>query len=270
MNIKFWKMSGSGNDFIFIDNRKNQMNSFDLPNFIQKVCARGVSVGADGLVLIENSDVVDFKWKFFNSDATEAEMCGNASRCAAKFAFLNGIVDSEKMKFETLAGIIEAEIIDNDTVKVLLTKPFNLKANYNIEINGKNYIISSVDTGVPHVVTQVKNIENFDLYSFGKAVRYHEEFAPQGTNVNIYEKVNDKIRMRTYERGVENETMACGTGAVATAIFAVKDDIVKSPVTIVTSSKIELKVYLEEEKCYLEGEARVIYKGELQEDAYKY
>ena len=271
MNISFWKMSGSGNDFIFIDNRQNTVKSLNLPDFIQKVCARGVSVGADGLVLIEDSENADFKWKFYNSDATEAEMCGNASRCAAKFAYLNGIVNSKSMKFETLAGIIEAEIITEDKVKVLLTEPFDLKSNYNIAINDTNHIISSVNTGVPHVVSQVENIENFDLVSFGRAIRYHKKFAPDGINVNVYEKLeNGKIRIRTYERGVENETMACGTGAVAVAIFAVKDKVVKSPVTLVTSSKIELKVYLENNKCYLEGEARVVYKGELLEDAYKY
>jgi diaminopimelate epimerase len=117
----------------------------------------------------------------------------------------------------------------------------------------------------------ISDIENFDLIPFGRFVRYHEIFAPAGTNVNIYERLdNGKIRMRTYERGVEDETMACGTGAVAVSIFAVKDKIVESPVTIVASSGIELKVYLEDDKCYLEGEARVIYKGELLEDAYKY
>ena len=271
MKLNFWKMSGSGNDFIFIDNRNNAVKDLNLPEFIKKLCARGVSVGADGLVLVEHSDRADFKWRFYNSDATEAEMCGNASRCVARFAYLNDIAISKKMRFETLAGIIEAELVEDNKVKVLLTKPLNLKYDYSIEIDNKICNISSVDTGVPHVVMQVKDIENFDLISFGRKVRYHKMFAPAGTNVNVYEKLdNGKIRMRTYERGVEGETMACGTGAVAVSIFAVKEGISVNPVSIITSSNLELKVYIENEKCYLEGEARIIYKGELHEDAYKY
>lgn len=271
MEFPFYKMSGSGNDFIFIDNRKNIMKAVDLNIFIPKVCTRGVSIGADGLVLVEDSDIADFKWQFFNSDASVAEMCGNASRCVAKFAMLNGIVNKSKMSFETLAGVIEAEVKSASSIKVQLTNPIDLKHNYPLKIEGKEYIVSSVNTGVPHAVIKVEDIENFDIKSFGNEVRFHEIFQPAGTNVNVYSKLDDgRLKIRTYERGVENETMACGTGTVAVSIFAVKDGLVESPVTLETQSGIELKVYLEDGKCYLEGEARVVYIGSIQEEAYKY
>jgi len=270
MNIPFYKMSGSGNDFIIVDNRENIMQGIDLDNFIKKTCARSVSIGADGLFLIENSDEADFKWQFFNSDGSVAEMCGNGSRCAARFAYLNKIA-GEKMSFMTLAGKIHAEIKDGVNVKVQLTKPLDVREDYEIDINGEKVQVCSADTGVPHVCILSDDIENVDLPKIGAAVRYHEEYAPKGTNVNWY-GLNDEgaLRIRTYERGVEGETLACGTGSVACAIFAVKKSITESPVLIKTSSGIYLKVYLENGDVYLEGEARVVYKGELTEESYNY
>lgn len=271
MGIPFYKMSGSGNDFIFIDNRDRKMDGIDLSTFIPKVCARCVSIGADGVVLIEDSKIADFKWHFYNNDASVAEMCGNASRCVARFVTLNGIVEKPVMTFETLAGIIEAEIRTAPNVKVQLTDPLDVKHNYELEVNGEIYRVSSVNTGVPHVVAKVNNIDKFDIKTFGRTVRYHDTYQPAGTNVNVYEKIGEnRLRIRTYERGVEDETMACGTGTVAVTLFAVEDGLVESPVTLVTQSGIELKVYLENGKCYLEGEARVVVTGEIQEDAYNY
>ncbi|WP_022851575.1 diaminopimelate epimerase [Limisalsivibrio acetivorans] len=272
MKPQFYKMSGSGNDFVIIDNRDGSMNGFDLPEFIPAVCSRSVSVGADGLILIEDSDTgkADFKWRFYNSDASEAEMCGNGSRCAARFAYLNGIA-GERMKFETVAGIIEAEIKDEPDVKVQLTDPFDLRENFELQLEEEKVTVSHINTGVPHVGMQVEDIDKVDLMKYGSAIRYHSEFAPKGANVNLYEKTaEDTIRVRTYERGVEGETQACGTGSVACSIFAVNAGLVKSPVTVVTTSGIELKVYLEDDKVYLEGEARVVYTGELWSEAYKY
>ncbi|MGA1845598.1 diaminopimelate epimerase [Deferribacter abyssi] len=270
MNISFYKMTGSGNDFIIIDNRDGKMNDINLNEFIPKVCARCVSVGADGFILIENSDNVDFKWQFFNSDGSVAEMCGNGSRCAARFAYLNGIA-GRKMAFETIAGIIEAEIMDGFNVKVQLTDPFDEKIDYNLNLNGEELTVSSINTGVPHAVVDVDDIENFDVVKYGRGIRFHEFYQPAGTNVNFYKKIGEnKLKVRTYERGVENETMACGTGSVATSIVAVKKGIVKSPVEIETSSGLLLKVYLENGKVYLEGEARVVYTGVLNREALEY
>jgi diaminopimelate epimerase len=270
MNIPFYKMTGSGNDFIFINNMDNSFPKKNIKNFIQKVCARGVSIGADGFVLIEKSDKADFKWDFYNSDGSIAEMCGNASRCAARFAMLNNIVDSNKMSFETLAGIINAEVFEDESVKVELTKPYDMQHNYNLNIDGKNYKISSVNTGVPHAVMLVDDVDSFDIKSFGQKVRYHDFFQPAGTNVNVYSVYGNKLKQRTYERGVEDETMACGTAAVAVSIFAIKDAIMKSPINIITKSGIELKVYIENDKYFLQGEARLVYTGTILKDAYEY
>jgi len=263
-------MSGAGNDFIFIDNRDGKANKIDRQTLITKACARNVSVGADGLVLIEDSKNADFMWRFYNCDGSEAEMCGNASRCAGRFANMNGIA-GEKMKFETLAGVIEAEIKEGVNVKVQLTDPLDERMDYTIELEGETLEVNSINTGVPHVVCFVDNIEEVDIMKYGSGIRYHSEYAPAGTNVNMCKVLPDgTLRIRTYERGVEGETMACGTGCVAGAIFAVKKGLTKSPVTCLTTSGLFLKVYLENDKVYLEGEARVVYKGELTEEAYKY
>ncbi|MCB4203880.1 diaminopimelate epimerase [Deferribacterales bacterium Es71-Z0220] len=262
--IKFTKMSGSGNDFILIDNRDKKIDY--NKNFIEKVCKRSLSVGADGIIFIEKSTVADFKWAFFNSDGSVAEMCGNGSRCAARFAYLNNIA-GKRMKFETLAGIIEAEIKEGVNVKVQLTQPFDEKLNFNVD----DYKLSYINTGVPHAVIETDNIESVDIVKSGAFLRYHNHFAPAGTNVDFYEVVNDNtVKMRTYERGVEAETLACGTGAAAVSIIASKNNKLKSPITVITRSGLKLKIYLENEKVYLEGEARVIYTGELDREAFEY
>lgn len=271
MGIAFWKMSGSGNDFIIIDNRDGKMNKFDPKQFIPKICARSLSVGADGVFFIENSDEADFQWQFFNSDASVAEMCGNGARCVARYAFLNGIA-GKTMRFKTLAGIIEAEIKESVNVKVLMTKPFGYKKGIELDVAGSKRELSFVNTGVPHAVILTDNVDAFDVFNTGRAVRYHEYFAPKGTNFNVYARIGeDSFKIRTYERGVENETLACGTGSVACAICAVKDGIAKSPVTLRTMGGTDLKVHIEsDEKVFLEGEARVIYTGEFTEESYMY
>lgn len=264
-------MSGSGNDFIIIDNRDGRVKDAEMVNFVVKTCARCVSAGADGVIFIEKAAKgADFSWKFYNSDGSVAEMCGNGSRCAARFAYLNGIA-GKKMTFETLAGIIEAEIKTAPDVKVRLTEPKDIKESYVLDVLGENMTVNSVNTGVPHCVIFSDDIENVDIMKYGRALRYHEYYAPKGTNVNFCGITNDGLlRVRTYERGVEGETMACGTGSVACSIFAVSKGLLKSPVTVKTTSGILLKVYLEDSKVYLEGEARVVYTGEMNSEAVEY
>lgn len=270
MNIPFYKMSGAGNDFIFIDNREGIADGIDINTLVTKSCARNISVGADGLMLIENSDKADFKWRFYNCDGSEAEMCGNGARCAGRFAYLNGIA-GKKMTFETLAGIIEAEIKDGVNVKVQLTDPVDEKDSYSIDLDGEDLLVSKINTGVPHVVRFIEDIEEADIMKYGSGIRYHKEYSPAGTNVNLCKVLtNGELRVRTYERGVEGETMACGTGCVACSVFAVKNGLTKSPVSCLTTSGLYLKVYLENNNVYLEGEARVVYKGELTEEAINY
>lgn len=265
MKFPFLKMTGSGNDFIIIDNRDSKIDDYNS-DFIKRICHRQLSLGADGVIFIENSTKADFKWSFFNSDGSVAEMCGNGSRCAARFAYLNGIAP-QKMKFETLAGIIEAEIKDEPNVKVQLTKPFGEKLNFKLD----NYNISFINTGVPHSVLKVEHLDEVDVAKTGSFLRYHNDFTPAGTNVDFYEIIdNSTVRMRTYERGVEGETLACGTGAAAVAYVAVKNERLISPIKIITSSGLILKIYLENEDIFLEGEARIICEGFLHKESYIY
>ena len=271
--IEFYKMSGSGNDFIIIDNRDLSLNVGDLPAFARRVCARKISVGADGLFLIEPSKSVDFKWQFFNSDGSVAEMCGNGSRCVARYAYLKGIA-GEKMSFETIAGIISAEV-KGDVIKVKLTDPSPVSTEIKIEADGQKFILDSVDTGVPHAVVFVDDLDNCDVHNDGRRIRYHKNFAPRGTNADftvVFDR--HKIRVRTYERGVEGETLACGTGMVASVLAAAQRGLVESPVDVLVQSGETLRIYFENQnglwrEIYLEGRVKIIYQGFLFEEAYK-
>ena len=271
--IDFYKMSGSGNDFIIIDNRDNIIDKNGLSNFIAKVCRRKMSVGADGMILVENTDSADFKWRFFNSDGSIAEMCGNGARCVARFAYLNEIAGS-KMTFETLAGIVEAEVI-GERVKVKMTDPSELKTGDTIELENELVSISSINTGVPHVVIVKDSTDDVDIVKIGREIRYHDKFLPAGTNVNFACHIKDNtIAIRTYERGVEDETLACGTGAAASAIVMANKMNMNSPLSVLTRSGEYLNVFFKEKEdqyydIYLEGDARIIYKAQLWEDAWK-
>ncbi|MDM8523312.1 diaminopimelate epimerase [Desulfococcaceae bacterium HSG8] len=268
----FYKLSGSGNDFIIIDNRNREIAEKQLPEFIASVCRRKMSVGADGLILIENSDTADFKWRFFNSDGSNAEMCGNGARCAARFAYINGIAGPE-LSFETEAGIISAQII-NDRVKIKMPDPTDLRTDYSLELEKGSLSVSSINTGVPHVVIETENIENAEVVKLGREIRFHREFGQDGTNVNFVCRQKDgTIVNRTYERGVEDETLACGTGCIASALVTAYKSGADSPITVITRSGGRLMIHYKAKDdrfydIYLEGDARIIYKGELWEDAW--
>ncbi len=270
-HIVFYKMSGSGNDFIIIDNRNRVVDEGDLQGFIAKVCRRKMSVGADGLILVEESENVDFKWRFFNADGSSAEMCGNGARCVARFAYLNGISGAE-VSFETEAGIVSAQV-KNDRVKIKMPDPIDLKTDYNLELGNGAMQVCSVNTGVPHVVITVGDIDDVEVVKIGREIRFHDRYAPAGTNVNFLCSQNDNtILIRTYERGVEDETLACGTGSIAAAIVMHYKSKGKSPVKVITRGGGCLYIYFEEDNgkfynVFLEGDARVIYKGRLGEDA---
>lgn len=271
--IEFCKMSGSGNDFILIDDRESKLAVGDLKEFARKVCTPKLSVGADGLIVIVGSDQADFKWLFYNADGSEAEMCGNGGRCAARFAWMKGIAP-RRMSFETKAGIIDAEV-NGRIVKLRLTDPEDLADNYSIQVKGKVLEMASVNTGVPHAVHFVEDLDNFDVYGYGREIRYHERYKPAGTNADFVKLVGpDTIAVRTYERGVEGETLACGTGSVACALISSWKGLVKSPVTVRVQSGEELKIYFEKtercfEKVYLEGATTCVYQGHLHEEAYE-
>ena len=270
--IRFFKMSGSGNDFIIIDNRRPAVGQFDLRDFIVNVCRRKMSVGADGLILIEDSDAADFKWQFYNSDGSRPEMCGNGARCAARFAFLNGIAGPQHA-FETDAGVISAEIV-GDRVKVKMPDPFDIRTDFSFDLRDGSLTVSSINTGVPHVIEEVTGLDDIDVFNRGREIRNHSAFAPDGTNVNFISiSKPNQIALRTYERGVEDETLACGTGATASALITAAKNRWESPVNVRTRSGIMLTIHFSLENgkyknVFLEGDARVIYEGTLWEDAW--
>jgi len=271
--IPFYKMSGAGNDFIIIDNRDQVIADTDLARFISKICRRKMSVGADGLILIEASDISDFRWRYFNSDGSKAEMCGNGARCAARFAYVNGIAGTT-LSFETEAGIVRAQI-DHDRVKVKMPDPFDLKLAYSIELSQGPIEISTVNTGVPHVVAIMEQVDELDIMALGREIRFHQHFAPAGTNANFVQRLkNDEIEIRTYERGVEDETLACGTGAIASAIISASCFKMNSPIKVKTRSGEHLTIYFHKkdgqfDQIFMEGNARIIYTGYLQPDSWK-
>lgn len=271
--IDFYKMSGSGNDFIVIDHRDGRLNHLDMVELTKKLCRRGVSVGADGLILLENSDEADFRWRFFNADGSEAQMCGNGGRCAARFAYLKGIA-GPVMSFVTGAGIIDA-VVEGERVRIRLTDPKDAKPPLKVNLLGQEYLLYSINTGVPHVVCYQDNLEETEVFRLGREIRYHEAWQPAGTNVNFVRlQGSHALEVRTYERGVEDETLACGTGAVASALVSAHLGLLAAPVSVKVRSGETLKIYFEHTEdgfrnVYLEGGASVVYEGRLWEEAYK-
>lgn len=268
--VPFVKMSGTGNDFIIIDNRRLLVPEEVQAEFVSRVCRRMFSVGADGLIFIEDSDKADFAWRFYNANGSVAEMCGNGARCAARFAFTKNIA-GRKMSFETVAGIIEAEIPgDGDEVSLLMTPPFDFRTGIHLALGGEERRFSFMNSGVPHAVLFLPDGMEVPVKEWGHEIRFHDLFQPAGTNVNFVQALADgTIRVRTYERGVEDETMACGTGAVASAIFAGIEGVATSPVQVLTSGGDRLTIVFDlkegpaAENVYLHGPARIIYEGQL-------
>lgn len=266
--IQFAKAVATGNDFLIIDNRSASAIKSKLSEFAKRVCERKWSIGADGLLVIERSRVADFKMRIFNPDGTEAEMCGNGSRCVALYAKDNHIAKGA-MAIETLAGVLNA-MVKNDIVKVRLPDPKDIKWNLCLIIHKCPYKVNFVNTGVPHVVYFVDDLKKVDVKDLGSHIRGHKEFSPEGSNADFV-KVVDRhyIKVRTYERGVEDETLACGTGAVASAIIAAESEKLESPITVETRGGEKLRVYFELidgnfTNVYLEGGAKLVFEGRVE------
>lgn len=228
---KFWKMNGAGNDFVVIDNRDHTL---DLSKEqIALLCQRQRGVGADGLLAVEPAEAdSDFRMRYYNADGGEAEMCGNGARCFARFVNLLSDNKLKQTTFETIAGVIGAEFI-GDQVRIALSPPFDQELNTSLDLAGENHLVNFVNTGVPHGVVFVDDLAGIDIVKLGAAVRYHDHFAPAGTNANFVavEKPGE-LAIRTYERGVENETLACGTGMAACALIYSELNNVGSPIKV--------------------------------------
>ncbi|HHP7233989.1 MAG TPA: diaminopimelate epimerase [Desulfobacterales bacterium] len=269
--ISFSKMNGSGNDFIIIDNRRPQIEVERMPRFSAAVCRRKRSVGADGVIFIETSEAADFRWHFFNADGSRAEMCGNGARCAARFAVLNGIA-GPRMRFETDAGLIRA-VVEDGRVRVQMTEPTPVALDVELALTGGAVVVSAVNTGVPHAVMETADLDALEVVYIGRQIRRHEKFAPAGTNANFATPpIGNRIALRTYERGVEDETLACGTGAVAAALVAATRHGVRSPVEVDTRGG-RLAVHFARRgqrftDVFLEGDARMVSSGEIWEEAW--
>ena len=249
-------MAASGNDFVVA--RLKAENQF-LRTLARKVCDRKLGIGADGLLILEKSKRASLKMRIFNADGSEAKMCGNGARC---IALLTG---KKKVSIETKAGIIVSEVIGN-VVKVKLTAPKGIKLDIPLKVR-RSMRINFINTGVPHVVIFTEGVDKFDIIGLARFIRYHKRFAPAGTNVNFVEVLDkDAIKVRTYERGVEDETFSCGTGSVASSlVFALKKCAARK-IYVHTKGGEVLKVYFERKNkgfrnVWLEGRARIVCKG---------
>ncbi|PTL36405.1 diaminopimelate epimerase [Candidatus Methylomirabilis limnetica] len=266
----FVKMSGSGNDFIVVDNRDDRL-AVEPGTLAERICRRRISVGADGMILVESSSKADFRMRILNADGSEAEMCGNGARCVARFAEMLGIAGPH-MTFETLAGIIHAQVVGS-RVKLQMGRPQQIRLDQSIEVDGVAHHVHSINTGVPHAVLLCSDLEAIPVRALGREIRFHPAFQPAGTNVDFVTVLDTRtLVIRTYERGVEDETLACGTGTVAAALVAATLGMVSSPVEVRVRSGETLTVSFtrngtEFHEVFFEGDVRLIYQGELMAEA---
>jgi diaminopimelate epimerase len=256
MKIKFWKMHGAQNDFVLVDDRRGAFPADDR-TFIAHLAARHSGIGAEGVILIQMSETAGFRMRFFNPDGGEVGMCGNGARCAARLAYELGAV-GKKMSIETEAGEIEAQVMQA-AVRLWMTEPSDWELNGELDLGERSLTYGFVNTGVPHVVMRTGELRDVDVCEIGSAVRRHRQFAPAGTNVNFMEvSPAGELYVRTYERGVEAETLACGTGVTACGLVAAKNGWVSLPVDVHVASGDVLTV---DGQLTAEGARRVTLTG---------
>ena len=262
--FRFAKMNGAGNDFVLIDNRSGA-HQFS-PGQIALLCDRHRGVGADGVLLVEAATgEADFRMRYYNRDGGEAEMCGNGARCFTRF--VNKVAGAfADVRFETQAGIIEAKI-DGELVTLALSRQHDLVLRRTLDIGGVKLLTHSLNTGVPHVVTFVDDIESTPVQHWGAQIRYHPAFQPNGTNANFIKEIEfGKIAIRTYERGVEAETLACGTGVTAAGLIYATLSDAPSPVCLLARGGDWLEVGFRKsgtgfENVTLKGPADFVFEG---------
>jgi len=259
--LKFTKAEASGNDFVIFKGKPLVKN---FPLFVKKICDRRFGIGADGILLFEKSKKSDFALKIYNADGSHPKMCGNGARCIALWAVKKLKIKNKKLKLETEAGEISAQVKKNNFVKVEMPSPKNLKTNFKINLGTKKILANFVIVGVPHTVIFVKNVDRANVDELGRKIRYHRIFKPAGTNVDFVEVVNSKyIKVRTYERGVEGETLACGTGISSSSFIAKKLGLVKDNIRVLTKSGEILKISIDGDAIFLEGKTRLVFDGEI-------
>jgi diaminopimelate epimerase len=268
MLLEFTKMNGAGNDFVLVDNREQKIRL--TREQIIHICHRQRGVGADGIILLIPcaSKKADWAWQFYNNDGSDAEMCGNGARCFARYVQrLTG--NQNGFTFETVAGII-ATAFQGERVTVTLTKPKDMRLNEKVTLSGGTQTIHSLNTGVPHAVLFVPDADQAMVQQLGREIRKHPHFSPKGTNVNFVQQLGPgSIRVRTYERGVEGETLACGTGLTASSLISAKLLHFTSPVKVEVQSGEHLEVSFREDngefsEVKLTGPADFAFDGKIE------
>jgi diaminopimelate epimerase len=266
MKLQFLKMQGCGNDFLFVDAIKTIARGFTASE-VRFYCDRHFGVGADGLVVLRKGESTDVVWDFYNSDGSEAEMCGNAARCAVRYVSERYLPD-EVVSIETKAGVIKGRLLSGNQVEVALTQK-NFEFQYTehiLEIEGNVYQVFCTNTGVPHAVLEVKDLVTFPIARVGRQIQAHPLFKKEGTNVTFFQRlVANRVLSTTFERGVEGETLACGTGAAAAALVFSKTYAEPLPVNVTVPGG-ELKVDLSpmSRVLLLSGPAEYVFEVEVE------
>ena len=265
--LRFTKMNGAGNDFVLLDNRAGNLEL--TPEQIARVCDRHRGVGADGVLFLERpTNGADFRMRYYNADGGEAEMCGNGARCFARYADRTA-GPLQSLSFETPAGVIGAQLA-GELVTLEMSEPKDLRLNLEIPVGGETIRAGYVDSGVPHVVVPVARIDDVDVRSLGSALRHHPMFAPRGANANFSEERGPRsIAIRTYERGVEDETLACGTGVVASALLFAATTGGEGPIDVLVRGGDTLQVDFERDgdqftHVTLTGPADFVFDGTIE------
>lgn len=269
--INFTKMHGAANDFVLVDDREG---TFPLQSqLLAALAARRTGIGCEGIILVQPSEIADFRMRFFNPDGTEVELCGNGSRCVAAFAKKIGAARSSAMTIETFAGLVDAEVISQDQVRLWMPEPADRRYGLRVQTEGKVVTGDFIRVGVPHFVVQVPSVAKVDVAKEGRELRISDVFAPNGTNIDFVQIVSpNKVMIRTYERGVEAESGACGTGAVASAIVAVEKMKSSLPLQVRTMHGFNLTVdgdYRQSRSTgiTLTGPVHTVYEGEIDLDS---
>ena len=265
--LRFMKMNGAGNDFVMIDNRIGDLQL--ASDQIAKICDRHRGVGADGVLVLERAaNGADFRMRYYNADGGEAEMCGNGARCFARYAD-RVAGPREKVSFETPAGVIGAELL-GELVCLQMSEPKDMRLGINIPLPDRKIAAHFINSGVPHVVVPVEDLDAVDVRSLGSAIRRHDLFSPKGANANFLKECSPRqIAIRTYERGVEDETLACGTGVVASALIFAATKKVDGPISVLVRGGNELQVGFEKSgdqfrNVRLTGPADFVFEGTIE------
>ncbi len=273
MLLPFFKMNGAGNDFIIVDNRDLSLSKELDADTIAALCDRHRGIGADGLLAVEPATQgADFRFRYYNADGGEAEMCGNGARCFGRFTAHLGEIVLKRVTFETIAGTLAAEMIGDD-VRIAMSEPKDLQLNTDAKVSGVGAPLHFVNTGVPHVVVflgSAEELDDFDVFTQGGAIRHHPAFAPAGVNANFAAILApDHISIRTFERGVEDETLACGTGMVASALIHHLLTGAASPIKVDVEGGDTLEIGFEKtgdqtfKNVTLTGPADFVFEGEI-------